>query len=37
MIVYKQTQFNSFMYTIDGINPKTLTAKLSYRRLNETT
>ena len=28
MIVYKQTRFNQFIDTIDGINPKTLTARL---------
>ena len=28
MIVYKQTRFNQFMDTIDGINPKTLTTRL---------
>ena len=28
MIVYKQARFNQFMDNIDGINPKTLTARL---------
>lgn len=28
MIVYKQTRFNQFIDTIDGVNPKTLTARL---------
>jgi DNA-binding HxlR family transcriptional regulator len=28
MIVYNQRRFNQFMDTIDGINPKTLTARL---------
>jgi DNA-binding HxlR family transcriptional regulator len=28
MIVYKQTRFSQFIDTIDGINPKTLTARL---------
>ena len=28
MIVYKQTRFNHFIDTVDGINPKTLTARL---------
>ena len=28
MIVYKQTRFYQFMDTIDGVNPKTLTARL---------
>jgi DNA-binding HxlR family transcriptional regulator len=35
MIVYMQTQFNSFMYTIDGINPKTLTARLQELERND--
>jgi DNA-binding HxlR family transcriptional regulator len=35
MIVYKQTQFNSFMYTVDGINPKTLTARRQELELND--
>ncbi|AFU60254.1 putative transcriptional regulator, HxlR family [Candidatus Nitrososphaera gargensis Ga9.2] len=28
MIVYEQTRFSQFINTIDGINPKTLTARL---------
>ena len=35
MIVYKQTRFNQFMDNIDGINPKTLTARLRELERNE--
>jgi DNA-binding HxlR family transcriptional regulator len=35
MIVYKQTRFNQFMDTIDGINPKTLTARLRELERND--
>src|ERR671923_109386 len=35
MIVYKQTRFNQFTDTIDGINAKTLTARLRELERND--
>lgn len=35
MIVYNQTRFNQFIDTIDGINPKTLTARLRELERND--
>ncbi len=35
MIVYKQARFNQFMDSIDGINPKTLTARLRELERND--
>lgn len=35
MIAYKQTRFSLFMDTIDGVNPKTLTARLRELERND--